>query len=268
MDWDLLPTPNPNEDAIRIWVDKGTALGMQGRYSAGETTLTQFELSSSPVSEGQDDWIYVEKVGPDNTGRMGFIFAKAKTEEEKYTAFEVTPSSKPFGWHTVIKRLEPIPDFGTPRSGVKLINGQAGNFNAPEYYAQVDLIDGGDYVTRFLKYEYQAPTKFDIPAHDGPVPLPVMVMLPGREAIYIPKALHKQITIDRLITSVTQGFEGSYQGSMSSIPGQVFPSTAPFEEWAPWVVEHDQKQVNGVWYCWKVIAFPPPEPELIRQLHR
>ncbi len=269
MSWEPLPTPNPSEFAVRVWVSAQQVASKLGGLVAGTTAMKSINMDIVPSCEGFGDYVYLKAVGPNDAGQLGLIFGKPKTDEEKYTPYQdPTPSSKPFGWDTVVKRVEPIVEFGTPRSGVKLINGEAGYFSAPEYYAQVDMIPGGEYVTRFLRYDFLAPTKFDIQTHDGPVPTAIMVMLPGREAIFIPKALHPTITIGRLITSVTQGVGGTATGSMSSIKGQAFPATG-FETWGQWVVEHDQRELeSGLWHCWKVIAFPPPEPELTKQLYR
>lgn len=266
MPWRFVDTPDVNERGF-VTVHDPDILGFTSAtgndaWPIEGVTLYQnwFAREEGRVSVWGNYVLSNFKVGED--GRLLFFWGKNKTEAEKNTPYKIKPSSKLMGWDPVLKGFRPYPDYGTVRSSRKILSsGVEALGNAPEYFAEISYIAGGEYSTRFIRYDYYAATKFNIPAYQCPVPTAVIIMLPGREAISFPRCLHKKMTMPRFITSSALSADGEGQAAGGSTEGQVFPSTAPFEQWGAWTVEHDQEQLAAGWHAWKIVAYPPAEPE-------
>lgn len=261
----LVETPNADERGFMTTHDPEklsfTAATGNDAWPLEEVTLYKnWFLRDEPRVAVWGEYVYTNcKIGED--GRIFFYWGKNKDATAKNTPYKTSTYSKVYGWDPVLKKIRPYPDFGTVRSSRKLQGGTELLGNAPEYYAEIEYIAGGEYATRFIRYDYYSATKFNIPNYQCPVPTAVIVMLPGREAISFPRCLHKKMTIPRFITSSSLSDDGTPVSAGGSTQGQVFPSTAPYETWGAWVVEHNQEQLDAGWHAWKIVAYPPAEPE-------
>lgn len=274
--WRLVKTPSPREFGFVTSHDPDILLGTSEEGDnawpiEGETLYKNWRFREQSRVLVWGDYILSDGNAGDD-GRLVFSWGKNKPYDPttgldpKNEPFRVVPYVDGWSWDPVLKKVEPYPDFYNTRSSRRIQAGGAEALNnGPEYYAAISFIAGGNYSTRFLKYEYYAATKFDIPNHRGPVPTAVVIMLPGREAISFPRCLHKKITTPRLITSSSVSVADVTQAAGGSTSGLVFPSTAPFEQWQAYVVEHKQEQREAGWYAWKIVALPPQEPEVIVQ---
>lgn len=262
MDWELIDTPNPDEDALRIWVDQGAALSALGTYTAGVTTLDQFNFNTAPTSEGLGSWVYVKKVGRDDKGRRGFVFAKPKTDEQArtpYKAYWWKHGNHP--WPAVIYQLSLIKDRALGHSANTLVNGEAAVVSGPSYYLRVAELPAISEGTRFRVQEYFYPDFIKLPRYRVPQPGNIQLDVLGLQASFS-DVLHPHIKIPPTQTANAVTLASSTANLGSAIAGQDFPATN-FTTRRRYVLLHEQVEVEGGVHGKRVWVYPPRNQRLV-----
>lgn len=214
--------------------------------------------------EALGDYQYV---GPESgpSGYLGFAFSKAKTDTERNTPWRTRTRFGDHGWDDILLGIPVERDRGFLRSTVAAVNGQRTLISGPSLYPRPVIIPGGARGTQFVIREYMSPTKYNIPAHETPVPGLVHYDIAGKEGTIV--ALHDDLTIQsqRTVESMAVMGGGDLSGVSSGlITGQFFPATN-LTTWAAHIIYDDQQFSAGVWQRTQIEALPPALPEPVRQ---
>lgn len=248
--WELLPTPNPNESALRVWADKGAALALQGRYTEGVTTLKEFELATAPSSEQLEDYVFTEKQGPDNDGRLAFIFVRDKTDAEIATPFtEGTETEDGVTWPGVLEFIDFVPEYAFPLSQTYL-NGAGGSGVATTARYRVPRIFVPPWrgVTQVSIREFTSHKPFPDWAveSDEPQPTEVAWDLIGHHGSIV--ALHKDVSVPNQNTLVTSNIGGTVATAASSSAGTTFYPATNHENRRDYVVNLVTRTELGIYH--------------------
>lgn len=260
MSYEPLPTPNPSEFALRVWVSALQVMGKLGTLVAGTTTLEQMNLGIVPTSEGFGDYVYTYAEGPNDKGELGLWFAKAKTDEEKNTAFQAVPRFEPQPWDSLVFGMRPVQDLSAVKSGVTIRGNASGYYTSPSWNLAVDRVQGGMRGTRVIRYEFTSPTPYNIPNHRAPVPKSIHVLMPDGESYTEPEALYEDLVIPAMATATESIVDGVGYGNAGVVPEQRFDATN-VTTWRREVILDQQQRVNGVWHRTMDVKLPPPVPE-------
>ena len=259
-----LSTPNPEEFAFKVKVD-------MNQVGAGElvgklnTPYSSFDFSKKlkPDGEGWSDYVFTSTEDCD-AKHMWLFFAKNKTDEEKTTPFRSEPHFEDFTWNLVLLGIAVIPDEGFPQSTYAVSEGQKTLISAPRYYGREIFIPQITVGTKHVVDEFLSPTKFAIPAHVAPIPMPVNYEVLGVKREF-PYCLHGDLFIQSTRTGTAQIVAGGTGGARSgAIEGYEFPATN-FKEWRAHYVHDVQELRNGVWYRRRTRVIPPPTPKAVSQ---
>lgn len=258
MSWDLIDTPNPDEDAIRIWVEDSKALKMSGHYEHGVTTLAEFELSTAPVSEGIGEFVFVRKLGREGS-RRGFVFAN-NSAASRGTPFETYTEQGNHYWHPQLKKVAFFQDYNFP---VGTNSRDGGVVLASRIYNRHIYVPGVSEGTLFVHELFYAGAKFTI--GQSPVPVPTAVQWDYHDSQgRFEECLHPKMKFPALRSArekYTTG--GGTVAAAGAAPGQVFPATN-FESWVPYTLYDKQRPEETGWFRERVTVHPPEEPELIK----
>lgn len=250
--WDLLPTPDPDEDALRIWVARDVASQLNGRYEAGVTTLAAFELASGPASEGYADWIYMKKVGPDENGRLGFIFGKEKTAAEMNEPYRTEIRTENYPWDGVVLNYRSEPNL---RESLEMRDSGGNPFFQQKWNTRYTLLAPVQGATSVLYEWFLSPTKFTNlrrPTVQQPVHVPAG-HLPGDASEPIGSVL------------IAKRFRAALK-----VMGPVALEERRYEPTIPagrvrHVIDDDQEQTEtGHYLRLRKTAIPPPNGKIIR----
>lgn len=214
----------------------------------------------------RDEFMAYEYVGPEDgpEGYLGFAFSKSKTEAEKATPFRSSTKFDDFTWHMVLKGIAVIADYGFPQSTYAVVDGQKTLVSAPRYYPREIFIPQTTCPTKFTVDEFISPTKFVIPQHPVPLPMPVNYQVLGEKREF-PLCLHDDLTLRATRTGTAQIVAGGTGGARSgAVGGYDFPATN-FKEWTAHYIHDDQQFTNGVWHRVRIRVTPPPMPKATSQ---
>lgn len=270
MNWELIPTPNPTEDTLRVWVDQGTALGLMGTYTARVTTLAEFALASAPVSEGLAAYVFAGKDGPDDEGRVAFDFIKPKTDEQRSTPIEPEAViTEDVEWLPVLHWIEFVQETGAPLSQNTVDGGgRQAMVIIPRWLVRRSYTHGQSLKTavRVRRFLSDIPWPEDRVHSDQPMGTEVSWDLVGSHGS-TGRCLHKEIKVP--------GQSGSYgvidsDGEPSTAPstaqsgGQLVPRTNHVR-WQDFVV-YEVEEVNHQWLLTEKTYFAPamPKPSILK----
>lgn len=262
MSYELLPTPNPSEFAVRVWVSTSQAVSKLAALVEGVTTLVSLELGVVPTSEGIGSYVYLRAVGPDDQGRLGLVFGKNKTEAEKNTPYDSWTESGNHYWHPVLLSVRFYPDTNFPLS----TNGPDGGIIlASRLYDRVEYVPAQTEGTLFQHDFFLSSTKFVIGQNEVPVPRAVQWSYHGSEGSF-PECIGPKLNFPAMRTAYAAYSTGGGAVSASgSAPGQSFPA-CNFEQRRPYVLRESQQQLDsGLWQMERVTVFPPPDSDVIRK---
>lgn len=252
-------TPNPEELSFRVKVDANTfySASLQGKEGA---TYASFPFSNKmrASTEGFSNYVY----SGSEDAEPGFIwlwFAKNKTEIEKMTPFRETPNYEPWEWYPILLELIPVLD-PLPRSSSVATRKGEGVASSTRYTWRRRYIPGGRYGSLYIVREYQAATKFDIPAYECPVPDDVYVEVPGSGDLTFPPCLHKAFSIVGLETGLAQVVDGEVSSLRGGVDAYRFPATN-FTGWESYISDAQQNFDRGVWHMREILRIPPELPK-------
>lgn len=263
MSYDLIPTPNPNEFAVRVWVSAQQVMSKLSALVAGTTTLKQMDLATAPVSEGFGDYIYTKCEGPDGQGRLGLYFAKNKTETEKHTPFNTMWLEQgPHPWAGIVNDFELQEDHEFTLSTNIVAYGNPGIATGPTYRERYDYVQPVNDGSRFLLKEYFAATAFNIKRNRTPIATTVKVSVNGLD-VTIPDVLTDEIEIPDTRSATARHLENVGQiGGSGHVPGRTIPRTN-FKGWLVHVKSAQQVWQSGGYYLRVIYVYPPLRPRRI-----
>ena len=254
--FETVPTPNPNEVAVRVWQD-ANQMGLATIPTLG-ALYSQNKITVTPRLRDFSDYKYadMEKEGD----KVWFYFVKPKTDTEKGTPFRITYSTRQYPWPGVLYGLNIYETTTFPQT----VNTGTGTVaTAPRYFAKYRYkpTPNVSSVIRVEEYLSDTPYEQSTLTHDQPIATDINGNFLGL-TINIPRCLHPQVIFDSNIPDgelvVGQGTTGTPRDFNPS--RQVFPATN-FEDWAEFVIDDDVKLVNGQYYRNKVWIFPPIQPD-------
>lgn len=257
-----LPTPNPDEFALQVWVPQEKIVS-QHMPTSGTTTYREFKMHPTPnTAEGYAGYIYTYATGPREDGALGFHFAKPKTAAEMRVPFR--SQIERMGnhrWPDVLVALAVTADYTFPRAGQIIKNGALGTVTGPNYRISEALIPEMNEGTRFLVQEFQSPTPFTIPRYRVPGATSVSLSLPDGTNYRHGECLHDDIEIDALNTASATYLAGSASSVGGNIESQRFPASN-FSKWRAYWFSDEQVLKDGGWYRRRVRVLPPRAPRI------
>lgn len=258
-------TPNPKVRSLIVTVSEDSFVSIGGILPAEGTLYEDAAwktLFAADYKKNFSEFAYVTQL--EDTAKGGqLLFARSQTPEEKYTPFRTTFATKNHRWPMVVHGLEKLEDTSMGRSA-NSVNGPFPVVNiGPEYYLKQAITQECNEGTRFQLDEFFAATAFDIPQYPVPVPQSMHIILPGVTQTF-PECLHPRIQIEDSTSTTGQIIAGAASAFGSALAGQLFPATN-FKDWAPYVLEHDQKLQEGGWYSWRITVYPPAKPPNVIQ---
>lgn len=267
MSWEPIVTPNPNVKALRVWVDKGTVLSLKGTYTAGVTTLAQFQLGEGPgASELQGDYIYTYPEGPNADGQIAFYFAPKIEDNDLLVPFEsYVQRIGNHRWPDVVKSLAIVADYSFPRSTNIVRGGEAGIVVGPSYHVAEELIPEINEGSSFYVEDFIGHTWFTLPRYRVPVATAVSVMIPGGGRYQHQEALHDDIEVDGLTSANATFISDAMGAAVGNVGAQRNPATN-MTRWRAYWLSDEQVRRDGVIYRRRIRVRPPRVPASIFQL--
>jgi hypothetical protein len=259
MSFDPLPTPNPNEFAVRVWASPQKVLQKMGGLVAGTTTLKAADLCVVPSSEEDlGSYLYLKPLGKREDGALGFVFTKPKTAEELKRPFKTWREQGNHYWHGILHSVKFFLDRSFPLS----TNGTDGGIVlAPRMYERIKYTPPVSEGSIFEHRLYFGPTKFHIGPSPVPVPTAVSWSYHGSNGSF-PECLHPLLKFPAVQSAFAAYSTGGGAVAAEGVAGgQVFHETN-FTEWAPYTVKDGQDEVETGWLRHEVIVQPPEQPEV------
>ena len=257
--FEFVPTPNPNEMAIRVWQD-ANQLSLNSVPTLG-TIYTASNLPVEPKLREFASYIYCDdsKEGDD----IWFYFAKPKTNVQRNTPFRTTFSTRQYPWPPVLYSLDIYQTTQFPQS---VYNGTT-TVTAPRYFPKYRYkpTPNVSSVVKIEEFLSDTPYAQSDVTHAQPIPTDISGNFLGM-SVNFPRCLHPKIVFDNNIPSASKVTgQGTVDVSSGWNPDkQTFPATN-FLDWAPFVIEDDVRQVNGQYYRTKVTIYPPVQPKVVLQ---
>jgi hypothetical protein len=245
MSFDPLPTPNPNEFAVRVWASPQKVLQKMGGLVAGTTTLKAADLCVVPSSEEDlGSYLYLKPLGKREDGAMGFVFGKPKTDAEKYTPYDSYERTEEYPFFPVVEGFRATPDI---TKGIEQFDpGGVTVYQIPWKirYRMREMAQGATTIEYRL---YQSPTKFRLRRPVVQQPVRVPIDLPGVDD----PGFHKVLIARRI--KVPEAVIGPCATSW-----RTYNPTTP-AGWARHLIDADQDQdpETGIWRMIEKYARPP-----------
>lgn len=268
-DFELIPTPDPVQFSIRIRVDNKTIPeGLNLAASGGDTTLVLYttykSFSWAKAAERTTefgDYVYTYASAADDRHTY-FHFAKAKTQAQRDTPFEVFWTSRNYPWPAVLEDLY----FVKSDTFVNSVNDGSSAVTTPSYYKR-EVYRPSVTVNSRLRVEQflsDRPWPASALVHRVPIPTEVNFSFVGLSANY-PKCLHPRIEVPELVPSyqLVEGAGVVNPARVRAPSKQIFPATN-FTDWQPHVINDTVEQSGGLWLREKVTVFPPIRIESIQ----
>jgi hypothetical protein len=263
--FDLLPTADPNEDAVAVTCEVDN-LRLAQMPVEESTTYAQFGAGDRSRADEFGSYIFTVKSKP-GAGLLTFHFAKPKTEEEKRTPFKsAIERMGNHRWPDILLALGVTVDYSFPRSATIISGDTQGIVTAPRYRIAEALIPEMNEGTRFLVQQFQAPTMFTIPRYRTPSATAIRLVLPDGASYSHNECLHEEIELDPLPTAQTTLLSESGAPAGGIMGGQRFPASN-FTRWRPYWFSDEQVLRDGVWYRRRVRVIPPRPSEAAFQLN-
>lgn len=236
-------TPNPAERVGVLFVPE--KYFKDGTSVVVGTTFNAFlpgVVKDDATSRGYGSYILTDTIDAE-AGRLGFIFAKPKTDEQKATAFRTTIDIEPsVYWPPVLRGLGWNPILRYKSAG-------GGSTYVERYNWDVDIRDAFDGPTKVVTTEYLSPQPFTIA-------VPEILRPEGFNFDYVlgnlevPRCLHGAFNFS-FSTGTTNHF---YPYTISEKAVQA----TNYTDWpATLVISDTQKRINGVWHRTTVTATRP-----------
>jgi hypothetical protein len=261
--WSMTDTPDPNEygfttlhdpDAVAGWKDEP---GDKGRPIAEKTLYKNWFLAESARLPLWGDYVFVGKSFRDD-GAVVFRWFRNKTEAEKNTPYETFTEHGNHYWHPILHKVSFFADTKFPLA----TNGPDGGIIlAARLYERIVMTPSMSEGTLFQHDLFFSGTKYVIGQYPVPSPSAVSWDYHGAKG-GIQECLHGKLVfppIKSAFASYSTG--GGAAAAFGSSNGQEFPSTAPYEDWQPYVLSDKQQQVAGGWERHRITVFPPTPPD-------
>lgn len=274
-DFQLLPTPNPEEFSFSIRVPDrkfneslllkpGSSLVSAQTAAINHSTATTYAkflwaVNQERVNEAFSDYVYL-KCEKSSADYITFFFGKQRTEQERNTPFSAYRDNRQYTWPSVLEDLYIISS-----TVQQYINTGSGTDTAPRYLPRYKFRPSVSYNSRIIVRQYlsEIPWPDGDLEHEQPVPTDINADYIGLN-INFERCLHAAARF----RETTPGAAIVYGVGMieppldRSLQGQLFPATN-FIDWQDFYIEDRQQQVNGLWLRESVQIFPPPVPETI-----
>jgi len=263
--FDLIATPDPVEFTLRTrvpdeMINTTLSLSPSGKL---ERYLTYAKFSWAVRRErvqefGDYVYTYCEQA---DAGHKYFYFARARTDEERNTPFEVFDSTRQYAWPPVLEDLYFVSSTFPQSTATSTDAVQtATRYFARRKYRPSVSVDSKIKVQQYLSEKPWAPQAL---VHPQPIPTEVDGSYLGL-SVNFPKCLHPRIVLPELVPGAQIVFNaGAVNVTRSGTPkGQVFPATN-FEDWRPFVIEDVVQPQKGLWLREKVTIYPPVRGESI-----
>lgn len=264
-DFDLIATPDPTEFTIRVRVpdpilNKQLALQPDGklvRYSKYKDV--SFAVRHERVAEfGEYVYTYCEQA---DAGHKYLYFARARTDAERNTPFEMFYSTRQYAWPPVLEDLYFISSTfpQSTATGADTISTATRYFERRKYRPSVSV----DSRIKVQQYLSEVPWPAQALIHPQPIPTEVRGSYLGGSVTF-EKCLHPRIVLPELVPGAQIIFgAGAVNIARSGTPReQIFPATN-FEDWRPFVIEDQVQPQRGLWLREKVTIYPPLRGESI-----
>ena len=267
-DFELIPTPDPVEFAIRIKVEnKSIPEGLQLMVSSGSTPLVlyteykDFSWAKSAIRINEfGSYVYTYASAADDRHTY-FHFAVPRTQTERDTPFETYWTSRVYPWPAVLQDLY----FVKSDTFVNSVNNGASAVTTPRYFKR-DVYRPSVSVNsriRVEQYISERPWPGNALRHRQPIPTEVNFSFVGLSANY-PKCLHPRIEVPELVPSyqLVEGAGVINPARVRAPSKQIFPATN-FTDWQPFVINDSVEPTSGLWLREKATIFPPSRIESI-----
>ena len=260
LNWETLPTPNPNEIMFRV-------RGNSNQIAPSQIPTLEQRYRSCPlpgVLPRMDEfslyqYVHMEREGP----YLWFYYGKPKTDEEKNTPFRAYFSTRVYNWDAVLEDLYAVKSTTFPQS----VNINTTVETTARIFARYRYRPEIEYNSKILIEQFLSPTpwKGSQLEHDQPVPTNIQGSYIGIDMTFV-KCLHPLCEFNELIPSpqIVQGVGTQNVVGGRNIGKQTFPATN-FTDHAPFYLSDEQMPVQGtgMWLRERVKIYPPPTPEYI-----
>lgn len=248
--FDLMPTPNPDEEVVVVTVETHLIKQRAQLPVAGVTEYKDFQLSPREFLGDYGQYVFVKKSKP-GAGLLSFHFSAPKTEAQKYTPWRTEPrGEKDMFWPNVMERwrAEPDPTRALERrdpTGVTIYDMQWKAVYVLKPYYQGP--------TRIERYYYLSPTKFTLKNVRGMQTVSFGWALPGDSMDPARMLLARRFHVPTRIIGPTSFSHITYDPTYP--PG-----------WVRHLHDTDQEQLDsGIWSMWEDYAIPPAQLNRVRE---
>lgn len=282
--FDLLPTPDVNERAGRLWVPQ-SCLREEVTMTPGTTTLLAFlsELGidkASALDMGYGTYLLTrEPPVLREGGYFGYTFAKPKTATEQATPFNEETEWIDYSWPPVLQVLLGMAGYvnglevvtgtmaGTSITGATtttLAETSTDTKKRLEARERLFLVPGIRVNTEMIVREYLSPEPFDANniAFRADQPVPTLVSFSYLGMARSLECLHGVIRVPEQMTDAQQieDFGTENPQSIDWSRGQVFDRTN-HTGWIPHICRVETGRRGGLYYLKTYEAQPPDAPK-------
>lgn len=179
---DKIPTPNPSEKALRVWVPSEKIVPNQ-EPTVGVTKYRDFKMHPTPNrAEGYAGYVFagcgdpVGSGGPLDQSWVPYDFVKHRTEVERYTPFDTGEETEDVDYPSVCRWIDFSANYGAPRSQSTIdMSGKSGTVIIPRWIVRRSMVKGQTLKTRVKVRKFLSEIPWPESAIESDEPMPTEI---------------------------------------------------------------------------------------------
>ena len=244
--FELDRTPNLSERVGKLYVPEHLIRAEDDERIVEGLLLKDFlpgKDKGGALSRSFGNYVLVDSL-PAQAGYLGFVFAKAKTDEQMRTPFRVRTKRQLHDWPDWMRCLYAITDAEVP---YEIVTATGSTFK-DRVFDRVEIIDGGRYQSEVTIEEFYNPQPTNTNEFAAITPQPTTISYNYLGARLEINCLHPLVTIPEVQTGgrLVPGF-GTKNARQRFQSGDIFPATN-LPGWQDHYLADDEDQVNGGYY--------------------
>lgn len=246
-----------------VFPDGSKLISAQSASLVGETptafktcgwTVGREMLSKFPE---YGDYVFLKSEKQD-ADTITLFFGKRKVGNAKNTPFNTFPDTRQYTWPAVLEDLWIVKTPNFPQAVNNGTTTDLADRLLPRYRFRPGVAYNS--IVKVEQFLADSAWKEGDLTHEQPVPTDIDGSYIGLNIGY-QRCLHPTVVLPRIGNETVIYGAGVIPPPRSrNVNRQVFPATNMLD-WAPFVIEDRQQNVNGLWLRERVTIFPPPPPD-------
>jgi len=276
----LLPTPHEEEFMFSVRVpqdyigpelvfpDGSTLISAQSASLVGVRptsfkqcgwTVGREMLSKFPA---YGDYVYLKSDKQRDPDYITLFFGRPRTPEQRRVPFNIYYDTRQYTWPSVLEDLFVAKAVGFPQ----VVNNGPDTQTSDRLIPRYRYRPGISYNSTILVEQFLSDIAYSAGelTHVQPVPTDVNGNYIGLSVNY-ERCLHSTCVFPKVQPETPVFGVGVYPAPINrNSSSQIFPATN-FLDWAPFIIEDRQQNVNGLWLRERITIYPPSPPDEVIQ---